>query len=200
MKTESLQGGRTDLKCVLTEAGRCQTCASPSARLRRLANVTQQGVRCRPCCLVTRRSCACSECNAQQVRQGISQRGGAQRQGPRTTGLICADALAENIVNLVFVASQTGRHPSTRGVSRGVREQTRNALERIKLILEAAGTSVENVLTVTTYLTIRENPAAYNEEYAKYFPTNKPAGTAVEVMLNSPELLVEITVTAGIPE
>jgi len=41
---------------------------------------------------------------------------------------------------------------------------------------------------------------SYNEEYAKYFPTNKPARTTVEVMLNSPELLVEITVTAGIPD
>jgi 2-iminobutanoate/2-iminopropanoate deaminase len=102
--------------------------------------------------------------------------------------------------NLVFVAGQTGRHPTTGELGRDVREQTRNALERIKLVLEAAGTSLENVLTVTTHLTKREDLAAYNEEYAKYFPTNKPARTTVEVMLNSPELLVEITVTAGIPD
>jgi 2-iminobutanoate/2-iminopropanoate deaminase len=102
--------------------------------------------------------------------------------------------------NLVFVAGQTGRHPTTGEVGRDVREQIRNVLERIKLILEAAGTSLENVLTVTTHLTRREDLAAYNEEYAKYFPTNKPARTTVEVMLNSPELLVEITVTAGIPD
>jgi 2-iminobutanoate/2-iminopropanoate deaminase len=102
--------------------------------------------------------------------------------------------------NLVFVAGQTGRHPTTGEVGRDVREQTRNVLERIKLILEAAGTSMENVLTVTTHLTKREDLAAYNEEYAKYFPTNKPARTTVEVMLNSPELLVEITVIAGIPD
>jgi 2-iminobutanoate/2-iminopropanoate deaminase len=102
--------------------------------------------------------------------------------------------------NLVFVAGQTGRHPITGEVGRDVREQTRNVLERIKLILDAAGTSMENVLTVTTHLTKREDLAAYNEEYAKYFPTNKPARTTVEVMLNSPELLVEITVTAGISD
>ena len=102
--------------------------------------------------------------------------------------------------NLVFVAGQTGRHPISGEVGRDIREQTRNVLERIKLILEAAGTSMENVLTVTTHLTKREDLAAYNEEYAKYFPTNKPARTTVEVMLNSPELLVEITVTAGIPD
>jgi 2-iminobutanoate/2-iminopropanoate deaminase len=102
--------------------------------------------------------------------------------------------------DLVFVAGQTGRHPTTGEVGRDIREQTRYVLERIKLILEATGTSMENVLTVTTHLTKREDLAAYNEEYAKYFPTNKPARTTVEVMLNSPELLVEITVTAGIPD
>ena len=102
--------------------------------------------------------------------------------------------------NLVFVAGQTGRHPTTGQVGKDVREQTRNVLERIKLILTAAGTSLDNVLTVTTHLTKREDLAAYNEEYAKYFPANKPARTTVEVMLNAPELLVEITVTACIPD
>jgi 2-iminobutanoate/2-iminopropanoate deaminase len=102
--------------------------------------------------------------------------------------------------NLVFVAGQTGRHPKTGELGTDVREQTRNVLERIKVVLAAAGTSLDNVLTVTTHLTKREDLAAYNEEYAKYFPTNKPARTTVEVMLNAPELLVEITVTACIPE
>jgi len=102
--------------------------------------------------------------------------------------------------NLVFVAGQTGRHPVTGEVGKDIREQTRNVLERIKLILAAAGTSLDNVLTVITHLTKREDLAGYNEEYAKYFPTNKPARTTVTVMLNAPELLVEITVTACIPD
>jgi Transposase DDE domain len=38
--------------------------------------------------------------NAYQVRHGVCQRGAAQRQGPRRTGPICADALADNIVKL----------------------------------------------------------------------------------------------------
>jgi 2-iminobutanoate/2-iminopropanoate deaminase len=102
--------------------------------------------------------------------------------------------------NLVFVAGQTGRHPKTGEIGKDVREQTRNILERVKVILEAAGTSLDNVLTATTYLTRREDLAAYNEEYARYFPTNKPARTTVTVAaLNAPELLIEITVTAGIP-
>ena len=102
---------------------------------------------------------------------------------------------------LVFVAGQTGRNPVTGETGKDIREQTRNILERIKEILAAAGTSLDNVLTATTYLTNVGNLAAYNEEYGKYFPTNKPARTTVTVAtLNNPELLIEITVTACIPD
>ena len=103
--------------------------------------------------------------------------------------------------NLVFVSGQTGRHPVTGEVGKDIREQTRNTLERIKVVLAAAGTSLDDVLSALTHLTRREDLAAYNEEYAKYFPTNKPARTTVTVAsLNSVELLIEITVTACIPD
>jgi len=103
--------------------------------------------------------------------------------------------------NLVFVSGQTGRDPVTGEVGKDIREQTRNVLERIKRVLEAAGTSLDNVLTATTYLTDRNSLSAYNEEYAKYFPNNRPARTTVTVAaLNAPELLIEITVTACIPD
>ena len=109
-------------------------------------------------------------------------------------------SLATEFGNLVFVAGQTGRHPTTGEVGRDIREQTRNTLERIKVILAAAGTSLDNVLSAMTHLTRREDLAAYNEEYARYFPTDKPARTTVTVAsLNSPELLIEITVIACIP-
>jgi 2-iminobutanoate/2-iminopropanoate deaminase len=110
-------------------------------------------------------------------------------------------SLATKFGNLVFVSGQTGRHPVTGELGKDVREQTRNVLERIKTILTAAGTSLDNVLTATTYLTRVQDVSAYNEEYAKYFPTNKPARTTVTVAaLNNPELVVEITVTACIPD
>jgi 2-iminobutanoate/2-iminopropanoate deaminase len=103
--------------------------------------------------------------------------------------------------NLVFVSGQTGRHPVSGEVGQDIREQTRNVLERIKMVLESAGTSLDNVLTATTYLTSVGNLSAYNEEYGKYFPTNRPARTTVTVAaLNAPDLLIEITVAACIPE
>ena len=102
--------------------------------------------------------------------------------------------------NLVFVSGQTGTHPVTGELGKDVREQTQFTIERIKTVLKAAGTSLDNVLTVTSYLTKREDLAAYNEEYGKHFSKDKPARATVEVMLNKPELLVEIVVTACIPD
>jgi 2-iminobutanoate/2-iminopropanoate deaminase len=101
----------------------------------------------------------------------------------------------------VFVSGQTGRHPKTGEVGTDIREQTRNTLERIKEVLTAAGTSMDQVLSAMVHLTRRDDLAAYNEEYAKYFPTDKPARTTVTVAsLNAPELVIEITVIAGIPD
>ena len=62
---------------------------------------------------------------------------------------------ATKLGNLVFVAGNTGRHPTNGEVSTGIKEQTRYALERISLILEAAGSSLDNGLTNTCYVSNR---------------------------------------------
>jgi 2-iminobutanoate/2-iminopropanoate deaminase len=71
--------------------------------------------------------------------------------------------------NLVFVAGQTGRHPMTGEVGNDVREQTRYALLRVKTILESAGTSLDNVLTVLTHLTRREDLARWEKTPGTFF-------------------------------
>ena len=54
--------------------------------------------------------------------------------------------------NLVFVAGNTGRHPTTSVVGKDIKEQTAFALQRIQMILETAGSSLDNVLTNTCYV------------------------------------------------
>ena len=102
--------------------------------------------------------------------------------------------------NLVFVAGQTGRNPVTNEVGEDIREQTRNVLERIKIILEDAGSSLENVLTVNCWLKDVADGPAFNEEYAKYFTSDKPARATVQASLMAPTLLVEIMATACMPD
>ena len=102
--------------------------------------------------------------------------------------------------HLVFVQGCTGRHPSTNAVGNDIKEQTRFTLDRIKMILEGAGTSLDNVLTNTCYVTKREDLAGFNEVYAEYFKSDRPARTTVIVNFGAPDNLVEITTTACIPD
>ncbi|PKB78944.1 MAG: hypothetical protein BZY88_15830 [SAR202 cluster bacterium Io17-Chloro-G9] len=101
--------------------------------------------------------------------------------------------------DLVFVQGCTGRNPTTGEVGKDIREQTRYTLERIKLILEAAGTSLDNVMTNTCYVTRREDLEGFNEVYGEYFPAGRPARTAIIVNFGAEDNLVEVTSTACIP-
>ena len=101
--------------------------------------------------------------------------------------------------NLVFVQGCTGRHPSTNEVGNDIREQTRFTLERIKMILEGAGTSLDNVMTNTCYVTNREDLPGFNEVYAEFFKTDRPARTTIIVNFGAQDNLVEITSTACMP-
>jgi 2-iminobutanoate/2-iminopropanoate deaminase len=102
--------------------------------------------------------------------------------------------------NLVFVSGQTGRNPSTGEIGADVREQTRNVMERIKIVLEDAGTTMDNVLSATCWLKDAGDFAAFNEEYDKYFPGSKPARATVQATLMGAGLVVEVMVIACIPD
>ena len=102
--------------------------------------------------------------------------------------------------NLVFVQGCTGRSPTTGEVGSDIKEQTTFALQRIALILEAAGTSLDNVMTNTCYVTKREDLPGFNEAYAEQFKDAHPARTTIIVNFGAPDNLVEITSTACMPE
>ncbi len=104
--------------------------------------------------------------------------------------------------NLVFVQGCTGRHPTDNDVGEGIKEQTRHALQRISAILEASGSSMDQVLTNTCYVTNREDLAGFNEVYSEFFPESggRPARTTVIVNFGAPDNLVEVTSTAAIPD
>ncbi len=101
--------------------------------------------------------------------------------------------------DLVFVQGCTGRHPRSGEPGADIREQTRYALERIRMILEEAGASLDDVLTNTCYVANRADLAGFNEVYAEFFPQDFPARTTVIVNFGAPDNLVEITAAAGIP-
>lgn len=95
--------------------------------------------------------------------------------------------------DLLFLAGQGARNPKTgqvegvtldesgKMVSYDIRVQTRAVLENLKAVLEEAGSSLDDVIDVTTYLLSMDDFDSYNEVYAQYFSENKPARTTVGV-------------------
>lgn len=65
-------------------------------------------------------------------------------------------------------------------VSDDVAEQTEQVLKNLSAVLEAAGTSLNNVVKTTVFLADMADFAAMNEIYAKYFSENKPARATVQ--------------------
>lgn len=102
--------------------------------------------------------------------------------------------------NLVFVQGCTGRHPTTGAIGKDIKEQTQFTLDRIKAILKSAGTSLDNVMTNTCYVSNRDDLPGFNETYSEYFARDWPARTTIIVNFGDPNNLVEITSTACIPE
>ena len=102
--------------------------------------------------------------------------------------------------NLVFVQGCTGRHPTDNSVGKDIQEQTRYALQRISAILEASGSSMDQVLTNTCYVTNRGDLPGFNEVYAEFFPSDRPARTTVIVNFGAPDNLVEVTSTAAVSD
>ena len=95
--------------------------------------------------------------------------------------------------NMVFVSGQIPIDPKTGDfVSNEVAEQTEQVLKNLSAVLEAAGSSLNNVVKTTVFLADMNDFAAMNEIYAKYFSDNKPARATVQAARLPRDARVEI--------
>lgn len=82
----------------------------------------------------------------------------------------------------VFVAGQIGNVPgTTRLVNDDIVDQARQALDNVATILEAAGSCLSKVVSVSLFLTQFDQLSRVNEVYSKYFPQDGPAKFACGV-------------------
>ncbi|MEV1002484.1 RidA family protein [Nonomuraea sp. NPDC050202] len=111
----------------------------------------------------------------------------------------------------VFVSGTSSRRPDGTfagaradelgTTSLDIREQTRAVIENLADLLAAAGGSLADVVSVTTYLVNMNDFGGYNEVYGEFFDESGPARTTVAVhQLPHPHLLIEISCIAHLPQ
>jgi len=111
--------------------------------------------------------------------------------GPYSQGIIAN--------GFVFASGQIPIIPATGVLNTGsIEDQTRQVLENVKAVLEAAGSTMADVVKATVFLQDMNDFAKMNEVYAKYFPTPYPARAAVQVARLPRDVKVEIEVVAVI--
>jgi len=99
--------------------------------------------------------------------------------------------------NLLFVSGQISIKPETNEYIDGdIETQTEQVLENIRAILEAASSSLKNVVKVTVYLRDMEDFALVNKVYSKYFKDSLPARVCVEVSRLPKDAKIEIDAIA----
>lgn len=100
--------------------------------------------------------------------------------------------------NLVFVSGQTPRDPATKEiVGTTIEEQTQVTMANVARVLESAGATLENVVSVTVYLSDDEHWGQFNEVYKSIMKPPYPSRATVGAGLRG--ILVEISVVAYLP-
>ena len=88
---------------------------------------------------------------------------------------------AVGIDGILFVSGQLPIDPATGDLLReGIREQTRQVMENLRAILEAADQSLSDVVKTTIYLKDMSDFAAVNEAYGEFFSAAPPARACLE--------------------
>ncbi len=97
----------------------------------------------------------------------------------------------------IFTSGQIPLDPKSGAmVEGGIGAQTRQVLENLRGVLEAAGTSMGRVVKATVYMTNLADFQKMNEIYAEYFPQDKPVRSTVGVASLPRGALVEIDLIA----
>lgn len=104
---------------------------------------------------------------------------------------------AIEVNNMVFTSGVIPIDPETNTLVTGpIEEQAEQVLKNLKNLLEAAGTSTDNVIKTVVFIKNMDDFAKVNEVYAKYFTTDCPARSCVEVARLPKDVLIEVEAIA----
>jgi 2-iminobutanoate/2-iminopropanoate deaminase len=116
-------------------------------------------------------------------------------KGPAPAGLYSHAVVANGFV---FFSGQGPVDPETGNMRDAFADQVRQTLENMRTILEAAGSSLDDVVKVNAYVTDLTRFAEFNEVYKEFFRHEPPARTTVATALLG--ILVEVDCVARLKE
>lgn len=105
---------------------------------------------------------------------------------------------ATEINGLLFTSGQIPLNTDGQIVSDDVQEQTRQVLENLKVVLDAAGSDIESVVKATIFIKDMNEFQKINEIYGEYFDAHQPARSCVEVERLPKDVKVEIELIAKV--
>lgn len=106
---------------------------------------------------------------------------------------------AVQVGDMLFLSGQIAINPETGElVLESFKAQVQQVFKNIGAVLNAAGADFSNVVKATVFLKNIENFAEMNDIYAKYFPTEPPARSAVEVARLPKDVDIEIEMIASL--
>lgn len=104
---------------------------------------------------------------------------------------------AVKAAGLVFVSGTAPSNPATgQIVGDTIQTQTRQCLTNIAAILEAAGSSLDRIVSATVILADEDDFAGMNEEWLRWFPSNPPARQGAKLPVKIPGLKISIAAIA----
>ena len=98
--------------------------------------------------------------------------------------------------NMLFVSGTVAFLPSGEIDTSSIENETKQTMENIKVIVEAAGLKMSNIVKTSIFLIDMSNFARMNAVYATYFPSNPPARETIQVSALPKKANVEISVIA----
>lgn len=103
---------------------------------------------------------------------------------------------AIKINGMVYTSGQIGINPETGEIAEDLESQAHQVFKNLKAVLEAAGTSMDNVVKTLVFLADMNDFVAVNDIYKQYFINDYPARSAVEVARLPKDAKLEIEVIA----
>lgn len=100
--------------------------------------------------------------------------------------------------NLVFTSGQIPLDTEGNIVSDDVKEQTKQVLDNLSVVLEEAGSDLNSVVKATIFISDMNEFQQINEVYGSYFSEHQPARSCVEVARLPKDVKVEIEVVGKV--